>query len=178
MDFFVVPTLKLRFLYVLLILSHDRRKIEYVAVTAHPTSAWVAHQIREATPFGTNPEYLLHDNDGIFTAKDFQEFLANSKIQSLRTSFHSPWQNGICERAVGILRRELLDHIIPLNEKHLEYLLREYIEKYYNPVRTHQGINCQTPILSEKPPETLVADTVLQSEPILGGLYHCYRKAA
>ena len=178
MDFFVVPTLKLRFLYVLLILSHDRRKIEHVAVTAHPTSAWVAHQIREATPFGTNPEYLLHDNDGIFTAKDFQEFLANSKIQSLRTSFHSPWQNGICERAVGILRRELLDHIIPLNEKHLENLLREYIEKYYNPVRTHQGINCQTPILSEKPPETLVADTVLQSEPILGGLYHCYRKAA
>lgn len=177
MDFFVVPTLYFKVLYVLLIVSHDRRKIEHVAVTANPTSVWVAHQIREATPFEIKPEYLLHDNDGIFTGKDLQEFLAHSKIQSLRTSFHSPWQNGICERTVGILRRELLDHIIPLNEKHLAYLLREYIEKYYNPARTHQGINCRTPILAEKPPETSIADTVLESEPILGGLYHTYRKA-
>jgi len=167
-----------KFFYVLLIVSHDRRKIEHVAVTANPTSAWVVHQIREATPFGSNPDYLLHDNDSIFTSKDFQEFLANSKIKSLRASFRSPWQNGICERTIGILRRELLDHIIPLNEKHLEYLLREYIGKYYNPARPHQGINCQTPILSVKQPETSIADTVLVSEPILSGLYYNYRKAA
>ena len=86
--------------------------------------------------------------------------------------------NGICERLVGIIRRELLDHIIPLNQRHLECLIQEYIQNYYNPVRTHQGIDCQTPILKEAPPGTSVMDTVLTSESILGGLYHSYRKVA
>ena len=178
MDFFVVPTLYFKVLYVFLVISHDRRKIEHFAVTTNPTSAWVAHQLREATPFGVIPDYLIHDNDTIFTAKTLQDFLANSKIKSVRTSFRSPWQNGICERAIGILRRELLDHIIPFNEKHLDYLLREYVRCYYNPIRTHQGIRRQTPILLEKPPETLIVDTALVSKTFLGGLYHNYRKAA
>ena len=90
----------------------------------------------------------------------------------------SPWENGICERTIGILRQDLLDHVIPLNQKHLECLLREYVQCYYNPVRTHQGIDCQTPVLSEEPPETTVEDTVLVSEPILGSLYHSYLKAS
>jgi transposase InsO family protein len=91
-----------------------------------PTSAWVIQQLREATPFEIQPEYLLHDNDSIFLSKYLQEFLANSKITSVRTSYRSPWQNGICERALGILRRELLDYIIPFNEEHLYNLLGEY----------------------------------------------------
>jgi putative transposase len=86
------------------------------------------------------PEYLVHDNDRIFVSKDLQAFLAKLKIKSVKTGYHCPWQNGVCERAVGILRRELLDHIVPFNEKHLEYLLKEYIDGYYNPCRTHQGI--------------------------------------
>jgi putative transposase len=178
MDFLVVPTLRFQLLYVLLIMSHDRRKIEHVAVTANPSSLWVAHQLREATPFGGIPDYLIHDNDSIFTAKSLQEFLVSSKIKSKRTCFHSPRQNGICERTIGILRRELLDHLIPFNQKHLEFLLQEFIQCYYNPVRTHQGINRQSPVFSGKPPETSIADTVLVSEPILGGLYHSYRKAS
>lgn len=104
--------------------------------------------------------------------------LTNSQIKSKKISYHSPWENGICERTIGILRQDLLDHVIPFNQKHLECLLREYVHHYYNTVRTHQGINCQTPILPEKPPETTVEDTVLVSEPILGGLYHSYRKAS
>ncbi|HBF36091.1 MAG TPA: integrase, partial [Firmicutes bacterium] len=89
-----------------------------------------------------------------------------------------PWQNGICERTVGILRRELLDHIISMNEKHLEYLLKEYIDHYYNPHRTHQGIGRQTPLPSVRPAETSIGKTTLISEPVLGGLYHNYRKIA
>ena len=178
MDFLTVPTLCFKVLYVLIIISNDRRKIEHFAVTSNPSSAWVAQQIREATPYGEVPKYLLHDNDSIFTSKSFQEFLSNSQICDKKTSFRSPWQNGICEHTAGILRAELLNHIVPINQRHLEYLLKEYVNRYYNPVRTHQGINCRTPILSYKPPITKSSDTVLASEPILGGLYHSYQKVA
>lgn len=178
MDFFTVPTLYFKVLYVFIIISHDRRKIEHFAVTTNPSSAWVAQQIREATPFGETPKYLIHDNDSIFTSRELKNFLANANIKSKKTGFKCPWQNGVCERTVGILRQELLDHIIPVNEKHLRYLLKEYIVKYYNPVRTHQGIECQTPILKEKLPETTVDKTVLKSKPILNGLYHDYQKVA
>jgi transposase InsO family protein len=122
------------------------------------------------------PKYLVHDNDSIFTSIDFQSFLKNINITSKRTSIKSPWQNGICERAVGIIRQDLLNHIIPINEKHLTKLLKEYIEKYYNPERTHQGINCETPIYNEKPFETKVSDTFLEAKPILNELYHSYKK--
>ena len=178
MDFLVVPTLCFRMLYVLLIVSHDRRKIEHFAVTTNPSAAWVAQQIREATPYVQTPQYLIHDNDSIFTAGLLQRFLANTNIKVKRTGYHAPWQNGVCERTVGILRQELLNHIIPLNEKHLHKLLREYIHGYYNPARTHQGIDRQTPILSAEPVKTVIADTVLESEPILNGLYHRYKKVA
>ncbi|MDQ2088226.1 integrase core domain-containing protein, partial [Herbivorax sp. ANBcel31] len=120
----------------------------------------------------------IHDNDATFTSKLFQDFLSNPNIKAKRTGIKSPRQNGICERAVGILRFELLNHVIPFNQKHLEYLLKMFLEDYYHPVRAHQGLNCQTPILSEKPPETKVEDTKLVSKPILGGLYHSYKKVA
>jgi putative transposase len=161
----------------LFIVSHDRRDIKYFAVTSHPISAWVLQQIREATPFGMKPDYLIHDNDSIFVSKDLQEFLQNAKITSVRTGYRSPWQNGICERTVEILRRELLDHIVPFNERHLYHLMGEYVHGYYNPHRTHQGIGRHTPIKSEKVAESSIINTTLHSEPILGGLYHYYRKA-
>ena len=178
MDFFVVPTLYFKMLYVLVIISHDRRKIEHFAVTSNPSSAWVAQQIREATPYGATPEYLIHDNDTIFTSSYFKQFLNNTNIKSKKTGYHCPWQNGICERVIGTLRRELLYHIIPFNQRHLESLLSEYINKYYNPARTHQGIECQIPVPSIEWPVSSAADTVLVSEPILGGLYHNYKKLA
>jgi putative transposase len=178
MDFCTVPTVFFKVLYVLVIVSHDRRVIKHFAITSHPTSAWVVQQLREATPFGNQPEYLIHDNDRIFVSQELQLFLANTKIKSVRTGFHSPWQNGICERTVGILRWELLDHVIPMNEKHLEYLLHGFIHDYYNPSRTHQGIGRQTPLPSIKRTKTFINKTSLISEPILGGLYHNYHKVA
>jgi transposase InsO family protein len=178
MDFLTVSTIYFKVLYVLVIVSHERRLIKHFAITNHPTSVWVANQLRNATPFGIQPEYLIHDNDCIFKSKDLQDFLANANITSVRTGYHSPWQNGICERTIGIIRRELLDHIIPFNEEHLRRLLGEYINQYYNPSRTHQGINRQTPIMPEEPVKTTVAETKLISVPVLGGLYRNYRKAA
>jgi len=177
MDFAIVPTLTFRVLYVLLLISHDRRKIEYFAVTEHPTAAWLIQQFRNATPFGHQPKYLIHDSGQPFADTLFQQFLARIDIKSKRITPHCPWQNGICERLVGIVRRELLDHIIPLNQRHLERLLAEYVD-YYNHVRTHQALGGETPVKSASPPRTVVKKTVLTAKPIFGGLYHSYQKAA
>jgi len=173
----VVPTLTFKVLYVLLIISHDRRKIEHFAVTEHPTAKWLSQQIRNATPLGHQPRYLIHDNGQPFKDKLFQRFLADCGIKSKCITPYSPWQNGICERLVGIVRRELFDQIIPLNQRHLECLLTEYVY-YYNHVRTHQALDGETPVQTAPLPKTLTRDTVLEARPILGGLYHEYRKVA
>lgn len=178
MDFCVVPTICFKVLYVFVIISHDRRGIEHFAVTSNPTSNWVAQQIRESTPFGKVPEHMIHDNDTILTAALVQALLDNSNIKVKKTSYRSPWQNGTCERVIGILRAELLNHVIPFNEKHLKYLLGQYFNKYYHTERTHQGIGCQTPVSCDKRLDTSAEDIVLKSTPILGGLYHSYKKAA
>jgi len=178
MDFFTVPTLRFQVLYVLVIVSHARRRIEHFAVTPNPSAEWVAQQIREATPFGHQPKYLLHDRYSDFTAGYFQNFLSNANIQSVQITARAPWQNGVSERLVRILRDELLNHIIPLNQNHLQRILRAYITGYYNPHRTHQGIGCQTPDISPRPAETKAAETKLISHELLGGLYHSYSKTA
>ena len=177
-DLFVVPTLYFKVLYVFIVISHDRRKIEHFNVTANPCSSWVIQQMREATPFGYRPRYLVHDNDNVFVSEDFCSFLLSSDIKPVKTAFKSPWQNGVAERVIGTLRAELLNHIIPASESHLYELLKEYIE-YYNNHRTHQGINCEIPVpMKGNPPETIMANTVLEAKPILGGLYHSYKKVA
>lgn len=178
MDYFVIPTLRFKVLYVLIIINHASRKIEHFAITSNPNLSWLKQQIRNATPFDHAPKYLIHDNDAAFVSNSFKEFLASSGIISKRTSKYSPWQNGIVERANGILRQELLNHIIPLNEAHLHRLLNEYINNFYNTHRTHQGINGKTPIPLPDYPPTNMSNTKLKATPVLNGLYHTYTKVA
>lgn len=178
MDFLVVPTLTFRLIYVFVIISHDRRRIVHFGITRHPTMAWVVQQLREATAFGIQPKYIIRDNDSIY-GSDVRVFLKNCAIKDICTAFRSPWQNGICERVIGILRRELLDHIIPLNEHHLHRLLSEYIDRYYHPIRTHSSLNHEPPDFDlSATKEQLSPDDKLESEPILSGLYHSYRAKA
>ncbi|WOV84720.1 integrase core domain-containing protein [Sporosarcina jeotgali] len=174
-DFFTIPTLKFQVLYGLLIINHQSREIVFFGVTTNPTAEWTIQQFRNATPFGKVPKYLLHDNDPIFRSKAFQSFLQSSAIVSKKTAYRSPWQNAYAERAIGIVKRELLDHIIPLNDRHLHSLLREYIS-YYNNHRTHQGINGKTPITSLAYLPSSVEETKLESTSLLNGLYHSYKK--
>ena len=178
MDFLVVPTLNFKLIYVLLIVDHHRRKIVHFAASTSPSVEWIKQQIRNATPFDQKPKYLIHDNDTKFRDRGFQLFLKNINIISKNTTFHSPWQNGICERLVGIVKQDLFNHIIPLNEKHLHRLLSEYVNEYYNPSRTHQGIDCRTPIKQKIPVKTCIKNTKLEASPVLGGLYHNYTKKA
>jgi putative transposase len=122
MDFFVVPTATFRLLYVLVILSHDRRRVVHFNITDSPSAVWVARQLRQAFPFETAPSYLIHDRDGIFGA-EVRRCLASLNVEEVVTAPRSPWQNPYCERLGGTLRRELLDRVIVLNERHLHRLL-------------------------------------------------------
>ena len=138
MDFLVVPTLRFQLLYVWFVIAHGRRRVLHFGVTAHPTSPWVVQQLREAFPEDTAPRFLIYDNDSIFSDK-VTAAIGHLGIEPRRTAYRSPWQNGTAERWVGSARRELLDHVIVVNEQHLQRLLREYVD-YYNADRVHTQI--------------------------------------
>jgi transposase InsO family protein len=133
-DFFIVPTVRYRLLFVLVILSLDRRRLAHVAVTAHPTSAWTAQQLREAFPNNEAPRFLLHDRDSAFAAG--HATIGSMGICQLRTAPRSPWQNGYVERVIGSIRRECLDHVIVLNEAGLRRILAQYRRTTSTPAPT------------------------------------------
>jgi transposase InsO family protein len=170
MDFLVVPTAGFRLLYACLVIGHGRRKIIHFGVTEHPTSSWVMQQLREAFPDETAPRFLICDNDSIFSNR-VTEMIDQIGIEPRRTAFRSPWQNGIAERWVGSARRELLDHVIVLNEDHLRRLLREYVD-YYNADRVHtelQDSPMGRPTECRPSPQAQVVGL-----PRVGGLHHRY----
>lgn len=177
-DMFVMPTLFFQVLYVLVIIDHNTRRIVHFAVTPNPNMFWLTQQFRNATPYGHQPKYLIHDNDPVFKSYVFQDFLNKADIVSKPTTIRSPWQNPYAERVIGTIRRELLDHIIPFNQRHLENLVNEYINKYYNLHRPHQGLDGQTPVRKIIPEPMMAKDFELEAKPILGGLYHSYKRIA
>jgi transposase InsO family protein len=136
--------------------------------------AWVIQQLREAMPFGQQPTYLFRDNDAIY-GDEVDRFLVGTGIKEVKTAHRCPWQNPFVERYGGTLRRELLDHVIVLNEGHLNRLLKEFIEEYYHLARPHQGLNGDTPVPSDKPE---VGVSGLVSIPVVGGLHHRYIRVA
>ena len=176
MDFFTVPSIRFQILYVFVILNHARRQVVHVAVTARPTMAWVIQQLREAMPFGIQPTYLFRDNDGIY-GDEVGRFLKGTGIEEVRTAFRCPWQNPFVERYVGILRRELLDHVLVLNEEHLTRLLKEFVKEYYHIARPHYGLEGETPFPTDKP-APVTEPSRLVSVPVLGGLHHRYIRMA
>ena len=121
MDFFTVPTITFGVLYCFFVIAHDRRRILHCNVTQHPTSLWIAQQLREAFPYDDQHKFLIHDRDAKF-GEVVNGAVSAIGLSPTRTSFRSPWQNGVAERWVGNCRRDLLDHIIPLSEKHLKRL--------------------------------------------------------
>jgi transposase InsO family protein len=132
--------------------------------------AWVIQQLREATPFGLQPQNLFRDHDRIY-GQGVGAFLESSQIEEVRTAYGCPWQNPFVERFGGSLRREVLDHVIVFNQGHLERLLKEYIEEYYHTARPHQGLAGQVPEPTPRP--TQPPSNVL-AIPVLGGLHHRY----
>ena len=175
-DFFTVTTINFATYYVFLVFDHGRRRVIHFAVTRNPFMNWVIQQLREAMPFGLQPKYLFRDNDGIY-GNGVRAFLDSCGIEEVRTAYRSPWQNPFVERYIGTLRREMLDHVIVLSQRHLERLLREFIEDYYHIARPHQGLNGDTPVSQIKRPQIL-GPSKLISVPVLGGLHHRYVRVA
>ncbi|MGA2992749.1 MAG: integrase core domain-containing protein [Candidatus Korobacteraceae bacterium] len=174
MDFFTVPTLTFGVLYCFFIIAHDRRRILHFNVTANPTSAWVTQQLREAFPYESAPRYLIFDHDSKFNPEIVATVRAMGS-KPTRTSFQSPWQNGVAERWVGSCRRDLLDHVIALTERHLKRLLAEYV-RYYHEDRTHLGLGKETPHRRAALRRCGAERVVSRSR--LGGLHHRYDLAA
>jgi transposase InsO family protein len=172
MDFFTVPTLTFNLLYCFFLISHDRRCILHSNVTQHPTSSWIVQQLREAFPYQSTPKFLILDHDAKY-GLEVPAAIRSMNMGCVRTSIQSPWQNGIAERWVSSCRRELLDQIIPLNERHLKRLLREFIS-YYHDDRTHLGLHKQTP---GSRAHSVGCGPVI-SRRRLGGLHHRYDRAA
>ncbi len=168
-DFFIVPTATSRVLFVFIVLAHDRRRIVHFNVTEHPTAQWTAQQIVEAFPFDSAPRYLIRDGDGIYGERVTQriESLGIDEVVTVRAS---PWQNAYVERLIGTLRRELFDHVIVLNERHLKRLMSSYLE-YYHPWRTHQSLDRDAP---DGRPVRAGKPCNIVEFPAVHGLHHIY----
>src|SRR3974390_89211 len=166
-DLFVVPTISFRLLYGLLIRKHGRREILRLSATAHPSAEWISQQLTEAYGWGGGPGYLGRDrgraSGGVFTWR-----VRAMGIRDRPTAPRSPWQNGYCERLIGSIRGECLDHMVVFRERHLRHLLNSY-QRYYNEVRTHLSLQKDAPISRAVQSAGRVIPV-----PLLGGLHHQY----
>jgi transposase InsO family protein len=151
------------------------RRIVHTGVTKFPTDEWTAQQLREATPWGRGPKYLIRDRDSKY-ATHFSTVAVSSGIKEVKTPYRTPQANGICERFMGSLRRECLDHILIHEGRHLERVVKEYAT-YFNQERPHQGIAQCVPDHYELPKSKPTSGRIISKE-ILGGLYHSYSRTA
>jgi len=169
-----VPTAHLRVLFVLVVLAHHRRRVLHFNVTEYPTAGWTAQQIVEAFPDDTAPSYLLRDRDHVYGLA-FRQRVAGMRIREVLTAAHSPWQNPFVERLGDSVRRECLDHVLVLNERHLRRMLTRYFA-YYHHARTHLALDKVAPDGRAIEPPAL---GTIMSIPEVGGLHHRYvRRAA
>jgi transposase InsO family protein len=143
-DLCVVPTVTFGCLFALVVMGHGRRQLLWFAVTRHPTAARLAQQIVEAFPWDTAPTYLVRDNDRAY-GQVFTKRLSAMGIRDRPTAPRSPWQNPYVERLIGTLRRDCLDHVVILGERHLRRVLTLYA-LYYNQTRTHLGLGKDAPL--------------------------------
>ena len=172
-DFFIVPTLRFKLLFVLVALAHSRRKVIYFNITEHPTALWTGQQIIEAFPWDSAPRYLLRDRDTIYGSA-FQRRVQSMGIEQVLSAPRSPWQNPFVERLIGTLRRDCLDHVVVLNERHLRRIVARYLD-YYHDWRTHLSLSQDAP--NPRPMHPPDRGRVVEF-PDIGGLHHHYERLA
>lgn len=170
-DFFTVPTATFRVLYVFIILRHDRREVVHFNVTAHPHAVWAARRVVNAFPFAETRRFLLRDRDRIY-GKDLTTRVEDMAIEEVRTAPRAAWQKPYCERIFGSIRRECLDHVSVLNERHLKRILTDYFD-YYHKARAHLSLDCNAPTPRDVEPPSL-GEVVSIS--MVGGLHHRYTR--
>jgi len=173
-DFLQVYDIWFRPLFSFFIIDVNSKRVVHVAVTRVPTQQWTAQQLRNATPFGEGPRFLIRDRDGKYGAV-FDRVARGAGLRVVKTAVEAPLMNSVCERFLGSVRRECLDHVIILGERHLVHVLREYAG-YFNDARPHQGLRQQTPVATARVP--FARTGTVTAIPVIGGLHHDYRAAA
>jgi len=173
-DFLPVVTLFFRQYIVFFIVELASRRVVHFGVTAHPTDAWAAQQLREATPFGEAPKYLIRDNDSKYGVA-FARAAAGAGIKVLKTPVAAPNANAVCERFQKSVRRECLDHLLVLSQRHLYRMIKAYVS-YFNQERPHQGIGQRIPTPSVLACPASDVSQPITAFPVLGGLHHIYRR--
>ena len=179
-DFFVSVTVTFRVLYVFVLLEHGSRRIVHVGITTHPTAEWTIQQLRQAIPSDHKYRVLIHDRGRVYS-RELDRSVEHMALRVIKTPYRSPQANSICERAIGTIRRECLDHMIPLTENHLRIILEEWVS-YYNQSRPHASLgpgvpeptSCVPRPLQEKR-HLLDEDKKVLPRPVLNGLHHDYR---
>lgn len=171
-DFLTVPTATFRVLLVLVILSHDRRKIVHTNATEHPTAAWTARQVLEAIGIDDTRKFLLRDT--AIHGKMFRQKVAGLGLVEVTTALRSPWENPYVERVIGSIRRECLNHTIIIGERHLRRVVANYVG-YYNTVRTHMSLEKDAP--DTRPIHGPRQGRIVR-RPHCDGLHHEYRRTA
>ncbi len=166
-DLFTVQTLTFRTLYVFVVIDHGRRRIRHWNVTEHPIAPWIWRQMIEATAWGQQPGFLIRDRDRSYGG----DFIARARrigIETILTPVRAPNANAIAERVIGTLRRECLDHVIAVNERHLRRVLGEYVQ-HYNAMRPHRSLALDSPE-GRKPVQRMPSQRV-DSKPVVGWQY-------
>jgi putative transposase len=170
-DFLQTFDLFFRTLSVFVLVELGSRRLVHFGVTRNPTDAWLAQQLRAATPFAQGPRYLIRDNDRKY-GRLFARVASGTAIEISRTPYGAPKANAICERFLGSVRRECLDHFLILSERHLHRTTKEY-QEYFNHARPHQGIGQRISCQPARGAEPQMNGELI-SHPILGGLHHDY----
>jgi putative transposase len=179
-DFLVVETVLLQRLHVLVFIEHGTRRLHLGGVTAHPAGAWAAQQARNlAMDLGDRLEtlrFLIHDRDPVFTTA-FGEVFKSEGLRIITTLPQTPRMNAICERIIGTLRREFLDRLLVLGERHLSLVLREYLI-HCNGHRPHQSRFQRPPDIETQPVRDAVDLRSVRRKPVAAGVINEYQHAA
>jgi hypothetical protein len=155
------------------VLAHHRRRAVHFNVTEHPTACWTAQQIVDAFPDDSAPSYLLRDRDRVY-GQQFRHRVKGMRIEEVLTAPQSPWQNPFVERLIGSIRRECLNHVLVLDERHLRRILTRYFA-YYHRARTHLALGKDAPDL--RLIHLPAAGQIVQL-PEVGGLHRRYIRQA
>jgi putative transposase len=161
----------LRVLFVFLILEHQRRRVLHFGITEHPTAEWAGQQVIEAFSERDAKRYLIRDRDSIYS-HEFRERVLSLGMQEVVIAPRSPWQNAYAERLIGSIRRECLDHVVVLNQRHLRQLVKSYFA-YYHSSRTHLSLAKDAP-----EPRPIQRQGKIVATPQVGGLHHRYERRA
>jgi putative transposase len=174
-----LDTITLHRLYAFFVIEHATRRVHILGITAHPTGAWLAQQARnlrmDLDDTGRRFRFLLRDRDAKFTTA-FDAVFTAVGIPTIKTPVRAPRANAIAERFVGSIRRELLDRVLIINQRHAATVLHEY-QHHYNSRRPHRTLGQAAPLRPLPQPTTKDPNTV-QRRDRLGGLLHEYQQVA